>query len=510
MNGFTVAEMLRKARTCPQDPDAVAVIAEGGSITYAELDERTDRLADALRAEGFTHGERLGLLMGNRIEWLELFFAFAKLGGVVVPLNHLLRPPELAEILEDCGATWLAFEPAYSAAASQLSQRRRLVCTEPGEVSSPVLRIADLLTRAVPAPVPAVASAPRAHAEDLLLLQYTSGTTGAPKGVMHTHATVLWNSYHQIVDYGVTADEVWLVVPALCWAAGLHDLALPTLWAGGKVVLAPVTGFDPARLLKTVEAERVTGTLLVPSVLKRVLAAPEIDQHDLSSLRYVLSGGEPVPVSALEDMQRRLPGCRVSQVYGMSEFPTLMLRLDADDAPDRQGSTGRACSIAEIRVVDQHAADVAAGEVGEIICRSPATLIGYWNKPEATAAALVDGWLHTGDLATVDADGFVYICGRQKDMLITGGLNVYPAEVERAIAEHPAVIEAAVIAKPDPDWGEVGRATVVLHEPNSLDESTLTEHLRARLATFKLPRTYSFTTEPLPRTTSGKVQKFRL
>jgi fatty-acyl-CoA synthase len=508
MSAYTVAEVLRKGRTCAQDRNAVAVVTEAGSATYAELDDRTDRLADALRAEGFAHGDRVGLLMGNRLEWLEIFFAVGKLGGVVVPLNHLLRAPELGEILDDCGATWLAFEPSFSPLAAQAADGRRLICTDPGEVAAPALRIEDLLARGAPAA--SAATAPGVVADDLLLLQYTSGTTGAPKGVMHTHATVLWNSYHQIADYRVTPDDVWLVVPALCWAAGLHDLALPVLWAGGRVVLGPTAAFDPVRLLKTVQAERVTSTLLVPTVLKRVLGAPEFDQYDLTSLRFIISGGEPVPTSSLDEMQRRLPGCEVAQVYGMSEFPTLMLRLDSADATARRGSTGKACSIAEIRVVDEAGEDTSPGEVGEIICRSPANLIGYWNKPEATAATIVDGWMHTGDLAKVDEDGFVYISGRKKDMLITGGLNVYPAEVERVIAEHAAVVEAAVIGRPDPDWGEVGVATVVLHEVGTLDEAALVDHLRPRIASFKMPRAFAFTTDPLPRTTSGKVQKFKL
>lgn len=507
MSAYTVAELLRKTRTTmPQNPDGIAVVAEDRTISYAELDARTDRLAAALRTDGFVHGERVGMLMRNRVEWLELFFAVGKLGGVVVPLNHLLRPVEIAEILDDCGATWVVFDPEFEATAAHVTGGRRLLGSIPGSTDVP--HLAQLVEAG--SPRSAGAPGPSAAAEDLLLLQYTSGTTGRPKGAMHTHSTVLWNSYHQIPDYGLTSADTWLVVPALCWAAGLHDLTLAALWAGGKVVLGPTGGFEPAHLLKTIEAERVTATLLVPTVLKRVLAEPEFDAHDLSSMRLIISGGEPVPVSSMEDMQHRLPQCAVRQAYGMSEFPTLMLCLDPADAAQRQGSTGKANSIAEIRIVDAEGLDTEPGAVGEVICRSPATMRGYWNNPEATAAALVDGWLHTGDLATVDEAGFVYISGRSKDMIITGGLNVYPAEVERALAEHPAVIEAAVIGLPDPDWGEIGAATVVLASADAISEAELVEHLRDRLAKFKMPRRYTLSTEPLPRTTSGKVQKFKL
>jgi fatty-acyl-CoA synthase len=509
MTSFTLAELLRKTRTSPQIRDAIAVATEARSVSYAELDDRTDRLAIALRAEGFAHGDRLGLLMNNRVEWLEIFFAVAKLGGVLVPLNHLLRPAELAQILEDCDATWLAFEPDFADTGKQLQSGRRLIGIGGHAEGAGADHDLESLIARTPSPA-AGARVNTARADDLFLLQYTSGTTGTPKGVMHTHSTVLWNTIYQNVDRQICRDDVWLVVPALCWVAGLHDYALATLWAGGRVVLGPTSGFSPALLLRTIEAERVTGAVIVPTVLKRVLADPELDQHDLSSLRFLLSGGEPVPVPALEQMQQRLPDCAVCQGYGMSEMPTVMTLLQPQDAPARYGSAGKACFGAEVRVVDEHGVDTAPDEVGEIICRSAANMIGYWNKPEATATALGDGWLHTGDLAKVDEDGFIYIAGRRKDMLITGGLNVYPAEVERVIAEHPAVVESAVIGKPSPDWGEVGAATVVLHEPGGLDAATLVAYLNERIAKFKLPRSFTFTTDPLPRTTSGKVQKFKL
>jgi fatty-acyl-CoA synthase len=506
MSAFTVADVIRRSPIATSDASRVALISGEHRLTYAELDERTDRLAVAWRSAGFSSGDRIGLLMGNRVEWIEIFFAVAKLGGVVVPLNHLLSAGELAAILDDCDARWVASEPAFAETAHQLAPGRRLVSIGPAPAGA--LDLDELRdTRADPATHAFVA---QASADDLVLLQYTSGTTGTPKGVMHTHTTVMWNSYHQLLDYQLTELDVWLTVPALCWAAGLHDLTLATLWSGGTVVLGPTSGFDPVQLLATIERERVTGTLLVPTVLRRVLATGSIADYDLTSLRHVLSGGEPVPQSALEHLSALVPSCEVSQVYGMSEFPTLMLRLSPGDAAGREGSTGKACSIATVRVVGEKDVDVKAGEIGEIICRSPATMRGYWGKPTETEATLKDGWLRTGDLARLDADGFVFVVGRSKDMIITGGLNVYPAEVERAIAEHPAVVEAAVVGRPDPEWGEVGAAIVVLNVADALDAATLTAYLRERVAGFKVPRTFEFTMTPLPRTTSGKVQKFML
>jgi fatty-acyl-CoA synthase len=503
MDSYTVAELLRKPRLAGRvNERRVALTFEGRDVTYDELDDRSDRLAAGLHIAGFRKGDRVGVLLHNRVEWVELFFAVAKLGGVVVPLNYLLKPAELRYILDDCGASWVVYEQAFGAAAGELragGHSARYVGIGTGDG---VLAYEDLVAEPGPPPEAGVRTG------DLFLLQYTSGTTGVPKGAMHTHETVLWNSFHQIVDYGVTADEVYLVVPALCWAAGFHDLALATLWRGGRVVLSPSTGFDPDRFLATVARQRVTSVLLVPTVLKRVLAHPGFAGHDLGSLRLICSGGEPVPVTTIAEARRLLPDCDLLQVYGMSEFPTMMLYLDAEHADAKAGSAGRACSAAEVRVVDEKGQDTAPGEVGEIVCRSPATMLGYYGRAAATADTLAGGWLHTGDLAHVDDDGFVFVCGRSKDMIITGGLNVYPAEVERVIAQHPAVLEAAVVGVADADWGEIGSALVVLRA--ELGAHELTRFLKGELATFKIPRRFTFTRTPLPRTTSGKVQKFRV
>jgi fatty-acyl-CoA synthase len=502
MDAFTLADLITKTPTGqPVNAARIAYSCDGNAHTYDELAQRATRLALGLVAAGFTKGDRVAVLMRNRAEWIESFFGVTLAGGVLVPLNYLLRADELEFILTDSGSKWVVYEAEFADTVAELCRRgpelRGIGVDEPGGYPA-------LLEAGGEHALPAVGP------DDLALLQYTSGTTGQPKGVMHTHSTVLWNSYHQVVDFAVTRDDVCFVTPALCWAAGFHDLALATLWMGGRIVLKGGTSFDPAEFLATVEKERVTTTLLVPTVLKRVLAIEGFGGYDLSTLRLVISGGEPVPVTSSAELQRRLPGCAVSQVYGLSEFPTLMLLLEGKDAARKPGSTGKAGSAARVRVVDTEGRDVAPGETGEILCKSPAVMRGYYKRPEATAATLADGWLHTGDLATVDEEGYVFVAGRSKDMIITGGLNVYPAEVERVLAQHPAITEAAVIGLPDEQWGEIGEAHVVLGDGHRLTKEELLPWLRAQIATFKVPKRYVFRSELLPRTTSGKVRKFVL
>lgn len=513
MGSYTVADLLRKNRSARVgSPTRTAITFRGESFTYAELEARSNRLAAALLGEGFRHGDRVAIVLHNCVEYFDVFFAVAKLGGVAVPINYMLRAREVEFLLDDSGASWVFFEEGLRSILGGLDDsdatRTYIGLGVDHAAASPNLRYEDLLAgdeTELCLPTGYVVTI-----NDLLLLQYTSGTTGNPKGAMHTHSTVMWNSFHQIVDYQVTADDVFMVVPSLCWAAGMHDLTLASLWLGGRLVLNPSTGFDTAEFIATLAREQVTATLLVPTVLKRVLQDPSLVEQDLSALRLVCSGGEPVPVTSMELAHELLPDCNLLQVYGMSEFPTMMMYVGPEDALRKLGSTGKAASACEIRIVDENGVDVAPGEIGEIISRSPANTIGYYNKEAATAATLRDGWMHTGDLATMDDEGFVFVSGRSKDMIITGGLNVYPAEVERVIAAHPAVLEVAVVGQVDDRWGEIGIACIVLAEGAELDDETLKEYLSTELATYKVPKRFVMSHEALPRTTSGKVQKFKL
>ena len=506
MNNYTIADVLRKTRTSQRVSERrIAVHFGERAITYEELDERSDRLASGLQIAGFAKGDRVAVMMVNRPEWIEIFFALAKLGGVLVPVNHLLREREVEHILQDSGANWVITEKRFW----ELFEGIRTVGD--GRTYVVMDTEADLALGYESVVASAHGGvAVDVDASDLFLLQYTSGTTGRPKGAMHTHSTVLWNSFYQLPEFGVTVDDVYMILPALGWIAGFHDFAIATLWSGGQLVLHPTGTFEAEDFATAVEKYKVTTVLLVPTVLRRVLAYEKLEQHDLKSLRLILSGGEPVPVAAIHTLHERIPTCHLQQAYGMSEFPTMMLWLSADDAKSKAGSVGKACRAAEVRVVNESGADTNVNEVGEIICKSPAITVGYYQDPEATAKTLKDGWLHTGDLARVDEDGFVYITGRAKDMILTGGLNVYPAEIEQLIEQRREVQEVAVIPVPDVEWGEIGKAVIVLKPGEILDEATLIVELRTQLASFKVPRIIEFTQTPLPRTMSGKVQKFKL
>ncbi|HTK61479.1 MAG TPA: AMP-binding protein [Pseudonocardia sp.] len=507
MPGPVIADLFHKSRLSRGEPGRTALVDRDVRLSYAELDERSDRLAAGLLAHGLAVGDRVAILSHNRVDYVVTFLALAKAGAISVPVNYLLRGPEIRYHLEDSGATWTFVERQF------LNVLRPLVADLPGHrvvvfdgaTEDGELGFEELLAKGASGAV-----LPEVEPSAVALLQYTSGTTGRPKGATHTQAGVVLNSVSQVMDMPIRHDDVYLCMPALCWAAGLHSGLLAWMQRGATVVLHPSGGFDPDAACALVEAERVTAMIMVPAVLRVVLDSGALQRHDVGSLRFLLVGGEPVPVESLDRLERALPSVEVVQAYGQSEFPTIMATLDPRYGRTRAGSTGKALGLTELRVIDEAGADVAAGVHGDIICRSPATMRGYWNKPDETAASIVDGWLRTGDRGWVDDDGFLYIAGRSKDMIISGGLNVYPAEIERVLGEHPGVKECAATGVQDERLGEVGCAWVVLHEGTSVTEDELTALCREHLAGYKVPRHWVVCDEPLPRTASGKVQKFLL
>lgn len=505
---FSYAHLVRRLdHSTYVDRDKEAVVFQDQRISYGQLRDRAARLADALVKAGVRRGDRVAILMKNDPVWFDVIFAVAACGAALVPVNFLLKPAEIAFILNDSGAETLIVGADLVANAEQALPEvpgcKRLLVHGAGAGTgrfAPYAAFRD----AGDAVFPDV----EVELGDTSLLQYTSGTTGFPKGAQHTVSSLLWNSYHQVFDFDIRPTDRYLALSAMCWAAGTHDFVLATLWVGGTVVVYPTGGLDVGKLLEYIARERIRRVLLVPTVLKQVVEHPDVGKHDFSAFHYILSGAEPVPVPVIEKCQKVLPTVNLIQGYGLSEGPTLATYLRAEDAVRKIGSCGRASTNCEIRIVDDDDKDVPVGETGELVLRSLGTMVGYWNRPDANAESMRGGWLHTGDLASKDEEGYFTIRGRKKDMFISGGLNVYPAEIEALILANPSVLECAVVGVADAKWGEIGHAVLVAKPNATVDVEAIMATLKEKLATYKLPKGVTVWTEPLPRTASGKVRKF--
>jgi fatty-acyl-CoA synthase len=467
-------------------PHRVAVVHDGREWTFAEVYDRATRMAHVLAAHGVSHGDRVAYLGPNHPAFLETLFATGLLGAVFVPLNTRLVAPELEYILRDSGAAVLVH-----ASLPVLHDLR--------DVPAP-LALDGLDLSAAPADPLDVAVGD----DEVCMIMYTSGTTGRPKGAMLTHANIAWNSVNLLLDIDLTSAEVTLVNAPMFHVGALNMTVLPTFLKGGRVVL--MSAFDPDATLALIERHGVTYTFGVPAQYQMLARSPGWDTADLSSLRSVSCGGAPVPASLIETYQRR--GLTFLQGYGLSEAGPGVLYLRADDSARKVGSAGTSVFFGDVRVVRADGSAVDAGEPGEILAQGPNVMAGYWGLPDATAEVLSpDGWLRTGDIAVLDDEGFAYIRDRVKDLIISGGENIYPAEVEDALFAHPAVAECAVVGVPDEKWGEVGRAFVVRNGDASAEE--LLDFLHGRIARYKVPKSVVFL-DSLPRTGSGKVLKKRL
>ncbi|GIE74155.1 fatty-acyl-CoA synthase [Actinoplanes philippinensis] len=469
-------------RRAAMSPDAVALIFAGRRTTYAELHERTSRLAAALRAAGIRDGDRVAYLGPNHPSFVETMFATWMLGAIFVPLNFRLTPPEIDYQLRHSGAVAL-----ISAAPHDADLGIRVA-------------VADLETFAAGRePVEATP----AGLDDVALILYTSGTTGHPKGAMLTHGNLLWNCYNLLVCVDVAGDEMTLVSAPLFHVAALNQCLLPTFLKGGTSVIMP--GWDVDGCFDAIAEHRITWMFGVSQMFAGLVRSPRWPDADLTSVRCLMTGGAPVPEALIRAYQER--GLAFCQGYGMTETAPGATFLEARESRAHIGSAGLPVFFTEVRVTRPDLTPADPGEPGEVLVRGPNVTPGYWNDPAATAAALTgDGWFRSGDLAIVDEAGHFRIVDRTKDMYISGGENVYPAEVEAAIFEHPGVAEAAVVGVPDATWGEVGRAFVVPAPGASLTPGDIPEFLTGRLARYKIP-VYVDVVDDLPRTGSGKVRK---
>jgi len=498
-----------RARLTP-DRLALVYVPTGERLRYRDLDARALRLAHAWRERlGLAAGDRVGLLAHNCPEFIDAFFAAAKSGVILVPLSTRATAAELEGIVADSGMKALLYGPGFLPTLAELRPRVRVdqwVALDASSVADPLEPVLGaLLDEATPWPLdPATDQA--IGPEHPLCLLYTSGTTGRPKGVVVPHRMVAWNAYNTAVCWGLDQDDVSPIFTPLYHAGGLGAFLLPIFAVGGTIVLH--RGFDAEEIWTTIERERCTVVLAVPTIYKLLMDAPGFRTANLGHVKWLISGGAPLPRHLIDAYQAR--GVVFKQGYGLTEVGVNCFSMTVEESVTKAGSIGKPLMFTRARLVGEDGRDVPDGEVGELWLRGPHVSRGYWNNPEATAAALdAEGWFHTGDLATRDGDGFYAIAGRKKDMIISGGVNVYPAEIEAVLAANPDVADAAVVGIPDDTWGEVGIAFVVAVPGRRPSPESLSQHVLSRLAKYKLPRAFVFV-DALPRTPYGKVVKDEL
>ena len=495
-------------RACQINPNGTATIDGDRKRTWIQFRDRVARFAGVLRATGVQPGDRVAILALNADAYLEYFYAVPWAGALVVPLNTRLAAPELVAIINDAGATALvvdeAFAPMLPALAPHLTSVRGVLVAGSGAPPAG----ASSLDAAIAAADPIEAA--DAAAGDLYGIFYTGGTTAAAKGVMLTHGNIVANAMNMLTEVPFHTDTVYMHAAPMFHLADCSATFSLTM-SGGVHTFVP--RYDPVAVMRMIQDRGVTNSILVPAMIGMLVNAPTIGDYDLTSLVGLLYGGQSISDAVLRRAIECLPRCRFIQAYGMTELSPvatfLSPRFHATDGPDsgRLRAAGRAAPSVEIRIADDQDREVPRGTVGQILVRGPVVMKGYWNQPALTAAALKGGWMHTGDGGYMDGDGFVYVVDRIKDMIITGGENVYSAEVENAIYQHPSVAMCAVIGVPDEQWGERVHAVVALKPERTATETEIVAHCRQLIAGYKCPRTVDVRTEPLTLSGAGKVLK---
>jgi long-chain acyl-CoA synthetase len=503
---MSVLQGLRRA--CQINPNGVATIDGARRRTWTQFRDRVARFGGALLAAGVQRGDRVAILSLNGDAYLEYFYAAPWAGALVVPLNIRLAPPELIAIINDAGASALLVDETFAALLPALVPHLTSVRTVFVSGTGVLPAGATSLNAAIEATDP-IASAD-VSSDDVYGIFYTGGTTAASKGVMLSHGNIVANAMNMLAEVPFGPDSVYLHAAPMFHLADCAATFSLTL-GGGTHTFVP--RFDPVPVLRAVQDRGVTNSILVPSMIAMLVNVPTIGDYDLASLTRLLYGGSSISEAVLRRAIECLPGCQLIQAYGMTELSPvatiLQWRYHATDGPNagRLRAAGRAVHTAEIRIVDEEDRELPRGSVGQIIVRGPIVMQGYWNQPALTAEALRGGWMHTGDGGYIDEDGFVFIVDRIKDMIITGGENVYSAEVENAIYQHPAVAMCAVIGVPDLQWGERVHAVISLKPGQTTTQTDIVAHCRGLIAGYKCPRSVSVRAEPLPLSGAGKVLK---
>jgi len=480
-------------------PEKEAVVFGEVRLTYRELNERSNRCAHALEALGIGPGDRVAIYSLNSNQFIETVFACAKIGAIVVPLNVRLSPPEIEYILKDSGAEAIVAGSDLVGMIEGIlraAEIKHLIIV--GDAALEKSHAFESLLEGRSCDDPCLTQT--GDQDGAVFLMYTSGTTGKPKGAIITHTNLFWNSLNCMHGFRLDADTRFLVSVPLFHAGGLNGGVIPTIYAGGTVILEPF--FNPQATLELVQKERITFLGGVPVMFQMILDVPDFDTYDLSSIKTIMAGAMPVPVPLIEAYREK--NITFQQCYGLTEATTSVLYLRHEDALRKVGSVGKPFFHVEVRIVKDDGSPAGPGEVGEILVKGGNVMRGYWGWPEETARTIRDGWLHTGDMATVDEEGYVFIVDRKKDIIISGGENIYPAEVEEVLSRHPKVQEVGVIAAEDPKWGESVRAVIVPKAGQAPTLEEITAFCESRLARFKHPRSLVLVDE-IPRNALGKI-----
>lgn len=502
------AELLSRRAELTPERIAVVELATGGRISYAELNARANRLANLLIGLGVEKGDRVSILAHNSVVYLDLLYGLGKIGAIFAPLNWRLTARELAYIIGDCEPKVLLVGPEFAGVAADLLALKpivpasRLLSLEAAQISGAVHYDEQLESASPAEPV-----RPPLDEESPYCLLYTSGTTGRPKGAVLPHRQILWNCINTVISWGLNEADVTPVFTPLFHAGGLFAFLLPLHYAGGRVILART--FDAEASLQAIQQEGCTVVLGVPTLFQIWKDSPAFPAADFQRVRFFINGGAAIPLPLLQ-LWREAKCVIMRQGYGLTEAGVNCFSMTDAESARKAGSVGKPIFHSQMRLVDPETSkDVEPGETGELLIAGPHIFAGYWRNPQATAETIRDGWLYTGDMARRDEDGFYYITGRYKDMIKSGGENIYAAEVEAAFRDHPAVADCALIGLPDSRWGEVGLMVVVLKPEARTEAQELQDFCQERLARFKIPRRVEFV-DSLPYSPYGKVLKTEL
>ena len=487
-------------------PDRPAILFDNRTLTYNELNKRVNRLCNAMMERGLKTGDRVGVLSRNCPEFIEVYFACAKKGLIFVPLNFRLAPVELAHQINDSNPNLLFFDlslsPVVKKSEAFVTAKTPIYVGWGRENDTPFPSYETFIAEK-PGKEPSI-SEDAVTWDSPQIIMYTSGTTGTPKGALLSHKKTLFNTLNAQIYFDLYSKDIMLLSLPYFHSGGLNIMAVPTLYVGGKIVLR--SRFDPEGFLKDIETERVTQAMIVPTMLNTILKETRPETFDLTSLRSIMVGGEPISAELMHEAQDK--GLPVRQIFGQTET-SIELWVPEDMAKEKAGAVGLPVFHGEIQVVNKAGEPVRAGEIGEIVVKGPIQMISYWNLPDETRETIKDGWLHTRDLGRLDEDGFVYAVDRMGDMYISGGENVYPAEVERVLLNHPKIFEAAIVGVPDEKWGRSGHAFIHPKPGEVIDSDEMVSYLRDKVASYKIPKSMEIL-KAFPKTASGKIRRRQL